>query len=74
MDSDEGILDLYFNPFANNWDWITQNRGLTPKRGDQLSAILGKSEGDILRIKPINYGKYVAFVAIVKSFQMIMNA
>lgn len=60
----DGIIDLINNPFATNKDWINQGYGLTSNRQEQLTKLLGCNIGDISRIRPINYGKYVAFVAI----------
>ena len=68
-----GIIDLIRNPFATNRDWIRQGLALTKKRQKQLTVLIGKESKDILKISPINYGKYVAFVAIRWGFAEIID-
>ena len=69
--SETGVIDLIRNPFAGNNDWINQSYGLTSKRQEQLIELLGRDIEGISSIRPVNYGKYVAFVAIRWGFAEI---
>jgi hypothetical protein len=67
-----GIIDPLVNPFAYT-DWIKQNRPFTDHRNEQLLELFNKDIETVRRIKPINKGKYVAFVAIRWGFASIVN-
>ena len=58
-----GITDLKHNPFARK-SWIEQGFSLTAKRKNQLMPLFGKTVDNIKAIKPVNNGRYPAFVAI----------
>lgn len=65
-----GIIDKGNNPFSRT-EWIKQGFPFTSKRQEQFSALIGKDIKAILNIKPENYGRYVAFVAIRWGFATI---
>lgn len=60
------------NPFTRS-NWIKQRFPLTAKRQEQLLALFGKDVKSILEIRPENYGRYVAFVAIRWGFATIVD-
>jgi hypothetical protein len=66
----DGITDNKFNPFSVK-EWIYQRYPLTQNRKEQLAPLFGKAVETILRINPVNYGKYVAFVGIRWGFAVI---
>ena len=67
-----GIIDKGNNPFSRT-EWIKQGFPFTSKRQEQFLALIGKEIKVISNIKPENYGKYVAFVAIRWGYATIKN-
>jgi hypothetical protein len=67
-----GIIDIERNPFGRK-SWIIQGYPLTLKRKNQLSVLFGKDTETIKKIRNINDGKYVAFVAIRWGFAVIIK-
>jgi len=68
----DGIIDAEANPFIRN-DWIIQGFPLTQHRQAQLAELFGKNIETISNIKPINNGRYVAFVAVRWGFASVNN-
>ncbi len=63
-----GIIDQT-NPFVRQ-AWVKQGYGLTQKRRNDLTKLLGQSKEDIELLK-INEGRYPAFVAIRWGFAVM---
>jgi len=68
-----GIIDKANNPFSRT-EWIKQEFPFTAKRQVQFSVLIGKDIKTIANIKPENYGKYVAFVAIRWGYATIKDS